>query len=111
MAEAGDSVVAGGLSLTTAAGAQSALKALALDLAAVSAGQSTLSASAVGLTAQGSMADNLGTNLQNTIDSIQKPDQAALQIQLSQLNNQSTVDFYLISQMNTAAQGVLSLFR
>lgn len=111
LAAAGDSIVAGGLSLTTAAGAQAALQALALDLATVSAGQSTLSASAVGLTAQGSMADNLGTNLQNTIDSIQKPDQAALQIQLSQLNNQSTVDFYLISQMNTASQGVLSLFR
>lgn len=97
--------------ISTVAGAQTAITALTADLSTVSTGQSSLTASSVGLKAQATMADGLGINLQNTIDSIQKPDQAALQIKLTQLNNQSTVNFYLISQMNTASQAVLSLFR
>jgi len=97
--------------ISTVAGAQAAIDLIKTDLATVSAGQSSLTASAVGLSTQSTMADGLKINLQNTIDSIQKPDQAALQIKLTQLNNQSTVNFYLISQMNTASQAVLSLFR
>jgi hypothetical protein len=49
--------------------------------------------------------------LQSTINSLQAVDQTALQAQLQQLNNQQSVDYYLVSQMNTAAQAVLNIFR
>jgi len=65
----------------------------------------------VALAADQSSVTSLGTNLQNTINSLQAVDQTALQAQLQQFNNQQSVDYYLVSQMNTAAQAVLSIFR
>jgi hypothetical protein len=65
----------------------------------------------VSLAADQSAVTSLGTNLQSTINSLQAVDQTALQAQLQQLNNQQSVDYYLVSQMNTAAQAVLSIFR
>jgi hypothetical protein len=49
--------------------------------------------------------------LQKTIDSIQNVDQTAMQAQLQQLNNQQSIDYYLISQMNQAAAAALTIFR
>jgi flagellin-like hook-associated protein FlgL len=98
-----------GLDIST--GAPAAITALGTALDSISAGQSQLSASAVGLTSQQSVAGSLSTNLQNTIDSIQKPDATQLQTQLQQLNNQQSIDYYLISQMNTESQAMLTIFR
>lgn len=99
------------LNISTGAGATAAITALSTALGSVSSGQSQLSASSVGLKSQASVASSLATNLQSTIDSIQKPDATALQAQLQQLNNQQSVDYYLINQMNTEAQAMLTIFR
>jgi len=116
-----DTTTVAGVNLTTIAttlaalnissGAPAAITALNTALGSISSGQSQLSASSVGLKSQASVAGSLATNLQNTIDSIQKPDATALQAQLQQLNNQQSVDYYLINQMNTEAQAMLSIFR
>jgi hypothetical protein len=49
--------------------------------------------------------------LQASIDTIEKPDQAKLQMDLSALNNQQSIDYYLISQLNTAASAAMTIFR
>ena len=97
--------------ITSAANASTAITALQTALDSISAGQSSLAASQTGLSSQGKTVVSLATNLQNTIDSLQKVDQSAAQIKLQQLNNQQTIDFYAISQMNTEASAILSIFR
>ena len=99
----------GGVLTNTAAAA--AVASLTVDLAQISVAQSGLSAASVGLSAQATGAASLATNLQTTVDSIQNIDQTALQAKLQQLNNQQTVDYYLVSQMNTEASAMLSIFR
>jgi hypothetical protein len=73
--------------------------------------RSTLSATKTGLEASAAASLSLSTNLQATVDSIQNVDQVALQAKLQQLNNQQAIDYYLISQMNTAAASALTIFR
>ena len=111
---------AAGANLTTIGGAgdvltdttaAAAVASLTADLASISVAQSGLSAASVGLSAQATGAASLATNLQSTVDSIQNVDQTAMQAQLQQLNNQQTVDYYLVSQMNTEASAMLSIFR
>jgi len=77
----------------------------------VSTNQSTMSATKTGLDSSAAASLSLSTNLQATVDSIQAVDQTALQAKLQQLNNQQSIDYYLISQMNTAAQAALTIFR
>ena len=95
----------------TQTGAQSAIDALTTALSTVSTYQSTLSATKTGLDASAAASLSLSTNLQATIDSIQSVDQTALQARLQQLNNQQSIDYYLIAQMNTAAAAALTIFR
>jgi hypothetical protein len=45
------------------------------------------------------------------IDSIQNIDPTKLQAYLQNLNTQQSVDYYLVSQMNTEAAAVLTIFR
>jgi flagellin-like hook-associated protein FlgL len=97
--------------VATQAGAQAAIDSLTTALTSVSTYQSTLSATKTGLDASAAAALSLSTNLQATVDSIQNIDQVALQAKLQQLNNQQSIDYYLISQMNTAAQSALTIFR
>ncbi len=103
--------VATGLSISTGTAASASITSLTALLTTVSTGQSNLNAYSVSLAADQSAVTSLGTNLQSTINSLQAVDQTALQAQLQQLNNQQSVDYYLVSQMNTAAQAVLSIFR
>jgi flagellin-like hook-associated protein FlgL len=93
------------------ANAQAAIISLTTLLQTVSTGQSTLAASATGLTAQSSAANALKTGLTNTVNSIQNIDATAMQAKLQQLNNQQSIDYYLVSQMNTEAAAILSIFR
>jgi flagellin-like hook-associated protein FlgL len=81
------------------------------SLQTVSTGQSTLSAAATGLDAQLSNNTALKTGLTNTVNSIQNIDATAMQAKLQQLNNQQSIDYYLVSQMNTEAAAILSIFR
>jgi flagellin-like hook-associated protein FlgL len=97
--------------VATQTGAQSAIDSLTTALASVSTFQSTLSATKTGLDASAAASLSLSTNLQATIDTIQSVDQTALQARLQQLNNQQSIDYYLIAQMNTAAAAALTIFR
>jgi flagellin-like hook-associated protein FlgL len=96
---------------SSVAAAQAAVTSLTTLLATVSTGQSTLAAAATGLTAQNSNANALKTGLTNTVNSIQNIDATAMQAKLQQLNNQQSIDYYLVSQMNTEAAAILSIFR
>jgi flagellin-like hook-associated protein FlgL len=103
--------VATALSISTGTAASASITSLTALLTTVSTGQSNLNAYSVSLAADQSAVTSLGTNLQSTINSLQAVDQTALQAQLQQFNNQQSVDYYLVSQMNTAAKAVLSIFR
>ncbi|MBT8575278.1 hypothetical protein G6701_07245 [Polynucleobacter paneuropaeus] len=91
--------------------AAAAVSSITTLLGTVSTGQATLSASATGLTAQASANTALKTGLTNTVNSIQNIDATAMQAKLQQLNNQQSIDYYLVSQMNTEAAAILSIFR
>jgi flagellin-like hook-associated protein FlgL len=92
-------------------GAAAALTAVNTALTELSTAQSGINASLATLNAQSDNAAALGTNLQKTIDSIQNVDQTAMQAELQQLNNQQSIDYYLISQMNTEAAAAQTIFR
>jgi flagellin-like hook-associated protein FlgL len=100
-----------GLSITSVEGAYTAITTLTSQLSLISAGQSTLSAATVGIKAYQSEANALSTGLQATIDSIYNIDPTALQARLQQLNNQQSIDYYLVTQMNQQAAAVLTIFR
>ncbi|MEA9599087.1 hypothetical protein VC178_04210 [Polynucleobacter sp. AP-Sanab-80-C2] len=91
--------------------AATAIKSIATQLQTVSTGQSTLAAAATGLKAQSSANTALKTGLTDTVNSIQNIDATAMQAKLQQLNNQQSIDYYLVSQMNTEAAAILSIFR
>jgi flagellin-like hook-associated protein FlgL len=94
-----------------ASNAAVAISSLTTQLSTVSTGQSTLSAAATGLTAQAKANNALKTGLTDTVNSIQNIDATAMQAKLQQLNNQQSIDYYLVSQMNTEAAAILSIFR
>lgn len=99
---------------TTAAGqakASCAMDILTVALNTISNQQSIVDAEQTGLKAQSTAALSLATNLQSTVDSIQNIDETALQAKLQQLNNQQSIDYYLISQLNTAESAKLTIFR
>jgi flagellin-like hook-associated protein FlgL len=100
-----------GLSITSVQGAYTAITTLTSQLSLISAGQSTFSAATVGIKAYQSEANALSTGLQATIDSIYNIDPTALQARLQQLNNQQSIDYYLVTQMNQQAAAVLTIFR
>jgi flagellin len=91
--------------------AQAAIDTVTAALNTISTNLSTLAATKTGLEASAAASLSLSTNLQATVDSIQNIDQTALQAKLQQLNNQQAIDYYLISQMNTAAASALTIFR
>jgi len=93
---------------TVAAASITALKA-ALD--SVSTSQSTVASDQIALETQDSLIGSISQNLQNTVDTIQKPDAAKLQMELQAANNQQSMNYYLINQMNQEAQSVLTIFR
>jgi flagellin len=99
------------LAIGTATGAAAAITALAAALASVSTNQSSVAADQMALATMDETGASISQNLQNTIDTIQKPDAAALQMQLQNANNQQSMNYYLINQMNQEASAVLTIFR
>jgi flagellin-like hook-associated protein FlgL len=97
--------------VTTNVLAGTAMDLLTTALNTISSNQSTLSALQVGLNAQSAASASLSTNLQATVDSMQSIDSTALQAKLQSLNNQQSIGYYLISQMNTASAAMLTIFR
>lgn len=90
--------------------ASCAIDILTVALNTISNQQSIVNAEQTGLKAQSTAALSLATNLQSTINSIQNIDETALQARLQQLNNQQSIDYYLISQLNTAEAAKLTIF-
>lgn len=88
-----------------------AIDILTTALNTISNKQSIVSAQQTGLKELSKAAISMATNLQSTVDSIQNVDETELQTRLQQLNNQQSIDYYLISQMNTAAAAILTIFR
>jgi len=80
-------------------------------LDSLSTAQGNLTAMSVSLDAYGSGAKGISAALNSTVSSIQDIDSTALQTKLQSLNNQQSIDYYLVSQMNTAAAAVLAIFR
>jgi flagellin-like hook-associated protein FlgL len=97
--------------ITDAATAKATMDLLKTALDTVSTSQSTVASDQIALSTQDDLISSISQNLQNTIDSIQKPDAAALQMQLQNTNNQQSMNYYLINQMNQEAQSVLTIFR
>jgi len=91
--------------------AAAAITALASALATISTSQSSVAADQMALETVDTQDASISQNLQNTIDTIQKPDAAALQMQLQNANNQQSMNYYLINQMNQEASSVLTIFR
>jgi flagellin-like hook-associated protein FlgL len=91
--------------------ANAAIASLTTLISTTSSGQSSLSAANTGLSATLSAVQALKSGLQNTVDTIQNIDATAMQAKLQQLNNQQSIDYYLVSQMNTQAAAILSIFR
>ena len=90
---------------------QSAITTLTAQLQTVSTSQSVLSAQATGLASQTKASQALKQGLTDTVGTIQNIDATAMQAKLQQLNNQQSIDYYLVSQMNTEAAAILSIFR
>ena len=100
-----------GLDISTASGAQAAIATLQTALDTVSTSQSSIAADQLALQTVDDQDASISQNLQNTIDTIQKPDAAQLQMDLQTVNNQQSMNYYLINQMNQEAQSVLTIFR
>ena len=77
----------------------------------VSTSQGSLTAYNVALDAMSAGAKGISAGLNSTVDGIQGIDSTALQTKLQSLNNQQSIDYYLVSQMNTASAAVLAIFR
>ncbi len=99
------------LDISSASGATAAIAALQTALDTVSTSQSSIAADQLALQTVDEQDASIAQNLQNTIDTIQKPDAAQLQIDLQAANNQQSMNYYLINQMNQEAQSVLTIFR
>jgi len=97
--------------IATATDAKAAVATLQTALDKVSANQSTVASDQTALATQDSLITSISQNLQNTIDTIEKPDAAALQMELQNTNNQQSMNYYLVNQMNQQAQSVLTIFR
>jgi flagellin-like hook-associated protein FlgL len=99
------------LGIGSPSAAAAAITALASALATVSTNQSSVAADQMSLETVDSQDASISQNLQNTIDTIQKPDAAKLQMDLQAANNQQSMNYYLINQMNQEASSVLTIFR
>lgn len=99
------------LDISATGNSASAITALQTAIDSVSTSQSSLSADNIGLKSRGSTINAVVDNLNNTIDSIQKPNMEQLQSELATLQNQQQINYYLINQMASQSQAMLAIFR
>jgi flagellin-like hook-associated protein FlgL len=99
------------LDISTTTNAGTAMASLTTQLTTVSVGQSNLSAADGALAAQETNAQTLSDGLAKVVDTIQNVDATKLQALLQNMNTQQSVDYYLVSQMNTESAAVLTIFR
>jgi len=107
----GVTLASGVLDISTGNNAKAAVDALQTALDTVSTTQSSIAADQLAMQTVDEQDMSISQNLQNTIDTIQKPDAAQLQMDLQAANNQQSMNYYLINQINQQAQSVLTIFR
>lgn len=79
-------------------------------IAQVSAMQSSMNAYSSAISSDISAANGFSSGLSAHISSLQNIDTASLQANLQSLNNQQSIDYYLITQMNSASAAQLTIF-
>ena len=101
----------GTVSVSTAALAATALTAL--QAAVVTLGNYQQSIEKMRTSMDGFLTNNqaIVDTYKAASDDISKPDTAALQVQLNQLNDQQSINYYVISQINTEANAIMQIFR
>lgn len=104
-------VVQGDATTFTQTKATTILTEMSNLLDAFATSQGSISAYAGALRAMLTGAQGIATGLNSTVASIQNVDPTAMQAQLQALNNQQSIDYYLVTQMNTESAGILSIFR
>jgi hypothetical protein len=97
--------------LSVSANATAWLSDLGLVQNAISTAASTVSALQTTLSAMSDGATGLSAGLKSSVDSISNIDSTAMQAKLQSLNNQQSIDYYLVSQMNTESAAILAIFR
>jgi hypothetical protein len=99
------------MTITTVNNATTTLAALQASLSRLTS--SSLNLEKLETSIDGFIKNNqIGLDLNKSYaDSITKPDSAALQIQLNELNNQQSINYYVMSQLNNQASAILQLFR
>ena len=106
-----DPMVINNSDISNAVNASNAVTWLSSIMVSVTNAQSAFSAASAGLSEQSKSSAALSAGLQNTINTIQSVDAPKLQADLQALNNTQSIGYYLVSQMNSAASAVLSIFR
>lgn len=99
------------LSITSSGAATSAIYVLSTQLTNISAGQSSLSANSMAMAANSTAASSISASLEGYIAATENIDATALQIKLQELNQQQSVNYYLVSQMNLASERMLAIFK
>lgn len=99
------------LDISTKDGATAAVAALKTAMSQVSASQSALAASKTGLEARQNTIASIQNNLNTTISGIEDIDQAAVQQQLSQLNQAVNINLWQVQQLSQANQTLLKIFQ
>lgn len=99
------------LDVSTAAGAATAIDSLNTALATIAASQASIASNQLSLTNTSALDTSIAESLTKTITNITQPDASKLQQELTQLNTQQSINYWLMNQMNTQAQNVLTLFR
>jgi flagellin-like hook-associated protein FlgL len=77
----------------------------------ISATQASMTAASKDLTTAYNKSTTLATSSQAAADEIQNIDLTALQADLQKLSVQQSLDFQVVSQLNSAASSLLSIFR
>lgn len=99
------------LSITSAGAAISAIDILSTQLINISAGQSSLSAHSMAMSINSTASSSISSSLESYIAVLEDVDPTALQMKLQELNQQQSINYYLVSQMNLQSEKILAIFK
>lgn len=99
------------LSITSSDAATSAIYVLSTQLTNISAGQSSLSAHYMAMSINSTAASSISASLEGYIAALENIDPTALQMKLQELNQQQSINYYLVSQMNLHSERMLAVFK
>ena len=99
------------LSITSSGAAASAIYILSTQLTNISAGQASLSANYMAMSINSTAASSISSALEGYIAALESIDSTALQMKLQELNQQQSINYYLVSQMNLHSERMLAIFK